>query len=68
MITQLRDLERDFMSHLLLYVMGRENYHPVEYQIFYLDLRANAVRRVWAWQGAPAGDEMPRAKTMSRPE
>jgi hypothetical protein len=26
--------------------MGPENYHPIEYQLYYLDIRRNAVDRV----------------------
>ena len=43
------DLERDFKSTILLWVMGPDNYHPVEYQLFYLDIRANAAARTQAW-------------------
>lgn len=52
-ITEHGDLERDFMSTLLLWLMGPENYHPIEYQLFYLDIRQNAVDRVRAWAGTP---------------
>lgn len=38
--------ERDVMSGILLWVMGGTNYHPVEYQLFYVDLRLDAARRV----------------------
>ncbi len=48
-ITTHGDLERDLMSRLLLWVMGPENYHPVEYQLYYLDIRRNAVARVEAF-------------------
>lgn len=47
-ITQMGDLERDVPSQVLLWLMGPENYHPVEYQLFYLDLRRNAATRVAA--------------------
>jgi hypothetical protein len=40
---------RDFMSRILDFVMGPENYHPIEYQLFYLSLRRNAEVRAGAW-------------------
>ena len=40
---------RDFMSRILDYVIGPENYHPIEYQLFYLSLRRNAQVRAAAW-------------------
>ena len=47
-----RDLQplpkRDLMSGVLLWVMGGENYHPIEYQLFYADLRRDAARRLAA--------------------
>lgn len=48
-VRQMGDLERDLMSRLLLVMMGPDNYHPVEYQLFYVDLRSNAVERVAAF-------------------
>jgi hypothetical protein len=42
------ELDRDFMSWLLLRAMPR-NYHAIEYQLFYADLRRNAVERVEAF-------------------
>jgi hypothetical protein len=47
----LGELERDFMSWLLLWVIGPGNYHPIEYQLFYVDLRNNARERVEAFVG-----------------
>jgi hypothetical protein len=32
--------------------MGPENYHPIEYQLYYVNLRKNAVRRVEAYRAA----------------
>lgn len=43
------DLERDLASTVLLWMMGPDSYHPVEYQLFYVDLRTNIGRRVDAW-------------------
>ena len=40
---------RDLMSRLLDHALGRENYHPIEYQIFFVNLRANAAARVAAY-------------------
>ncbi|MEN8160772.1 MAG: DUF3089 domain-containing protein [Myxococcota bacterium] len=40
---------RDPMSQVLDFVMGPENYHPIEYQLFYLSLRRNAGLRAAAW-------------------
>lgn len=34
--------------------MGSENYHPIEYQLFYLNLRSNALDRVAAYVSARA--------------
>ncbi len=49
-VTKLGDLERDMMSRILLWMMGPENYHPVEYQLFYVGLRANAEERLAAFK------------------
>jgi hypothetical protein len=43
------DLPRDFMSRLLDHTMGEGNHHPVEYQLFYMNLRRNAAERVAAF-------------------
>jgi hypothetical protein len=40
---------RDFMSRILDFVIGPENYHPIEYQLHYMSLRRNAQRRAEAW-------------------
>lgn len=53
-VTELGDLERDLPSRLLLWLMGPQNYHPVEFQLFYVDIRANAQARVDAWLAAHA--------------
>lgn len=42
------DAPRDFMSRILDWVIGPANYHPIEYQIFLSNLRANAELRVSA--------------------
>jgi hypothetical protein len=48
-VTGMGDAERDVMSRVLLWVMGPENYHPIDVQLFYVDLRSNAVARVQAF-------------------
>jgi hypothetical protein len=40
---------RDFMSTLLDRALGPGNYHPVEYQLFFADIRHNARVRLDAW-------------------
>ncbi len=49
MVTQLGAAPRDFMSRILDWSMGPENYHPIEYQMFYTNIRDNAERRVDAY-------------------
>ncbi|MCA9649733.1 MAG: DUF3089 domain-containing protein [Myxococcales bacterium] len=46
------ELERDPMSRILLWVIGPENYHPIEYQLHYLDLRHDVGERVAAFLAA----------------
>jgi pimeloyl-ACP methyl ester carboxylesterase len=41
--------DRGVMDALLLWTMGPGNYHPIEIQLFYTDLRRNAVDRVAAF-------------------
>jgi hypothetical protein len=48
-VRSMGDPERDVMSRVLLWMMGPENYHPIEYQLFYVDLRRNAAERVAAF-------------------
>jgi hypothetical protein len=43
------ELPRDFMSRLLDLSLGKGNYHPVEFQLFYMNLRHNAAERVAAF-------------------
>jgi len=52
-ITTMGDLQRDFMSRTLLWMTGPQNYHPIEYQLFYVNLRQNAAERVAAFLAAP---------------
>lgn len=44
---------RGLAPSVLLRVMGGENYHPIEYQLFYVDLRLDAMARVRAFVSAP---------------
>jgi hypothetical protein len=48
------DLPRDFMSRLLDHALGEGNHHPVEYQLFYMNIRRNAAERVAAYLRASA--------------
>jgi hypothetical protein len=49
-VTDLQPLpKRDAMSGILLWVLGGENYHPIEAQLFWADLRADVARRSAAW-------------------
>jgi hypothetical protein len=41
---------RDFMSSLLDRALGEGNYHPIEYQMFFLDIRHNAAVRTEAFR------------------
>jgi hypothetical protein len=50
-VTGMGDAERDVMSSILLWVMGPQNYHAIDVQLFYVDLRNNAVARVQAFMG-----------------
>ncbi len=50
-ITAMGDPQRDLASTILLWTMGPDNFHPIEYQLYYLDLRDNAVARVDAFLG-----------------
>jgi len=43
-------IPRDLMSRLLDRVLGAGNYHAVEYQLFFLNLRADAATRLAAYQ------------------
>ena len=48
-VSTLGDPPRDFRSRLLDFAMGPENYHPIEYQLYYMNLRSNAEARVAAY-------------------
>lgn len=49
-VGDLGDLRRDVPSRVLLWLMGPENHHPVEYQLHYMDIRTNARERLAAWE------------------
>ena len=52
-VTDLQPLpKRDAMSGILLWVLGGENYHPIEAQLFWADLRADVARRSAAWMAS----------------
>jgi hypothetical protein len=48
-VTDVGTAPRDLPSRILDRVMGAGNHHPIEFQMFYEDLRANAAERVAAW-------------------
>jgi hypothetical protein len=48
-VSEIGDPPRDLRSKVLDFVIGPENYHPIEYQLYYLNLRRNAEERVGAW-------------------
>ena len=51
-ITQIGTAPRDLPSRILDHAMGRGNYHAIEYQIFFMNLRQNAATRVAAFMAA----------------
>lgn len=48
-VTEMGRAPRDFMSRILDYAIGPENYHAIEYQLYYMNLRSNAEERVAAY-------------------
>jgi len=48
-VSKIGNPPRDFMSRVLDFVIGPENYHPIEYQLYYMNLRRNAQERVSAY-------------------
>ena len=48
-VTTIGSAPRDLPSRVLDHVMGAGNYHPIEYQIYFMNLRVNAVARSRAW-------------------
>jgi hypothetical protein len=57
LVSELGDAPRDFMSRVLDLAIGPENYHPIEYQIFYMNLRRNALERVEAHHQRPPSED-----------
>lgn len=51
LIAKMGKVPRDFMSTLLDRALGPGNYHPIEYQLFFSDIRHNAAVRLEAWRG-----------------
>lgn len=56
-VTKMGAPERDTMSKILDWIMGPDNYHPIEYQLYYLNLRENAELRVKAFLAKKRGAE-----------
>lgn len=50
-VSHIERAPRDLMSRILDRVLGQGNYHPIEYQIFFMNLRENANLRVKAMLG-----------------
>ncbi len=48
-VDQVGKAPRDFMSSLLDRALGAGNHHPIEYQMYFVDLRANALERARAF-------------------
>jgi hypothetical protein len=48
-VSRIGDPPRDLASRLLDFVIGPENHHPIEYQLYYMNLRSNAAERVAAY-------------------
>lgn len=53
-VSQIGAAPRDLPSRILDHVMGSGNYHPIEYQIFFMNLRQNASARAAAAVSAVA--------------
>jgi Protein of unknown function (DUF3089) len=49
-VSQIGNVPRNLPSQILDRVMGAGNYHPIEYQTFFMNLRENATVRVTAFQ------------------
>ena len=46
---------RDLPSRVLDRVMGEGNYHPIEYELFWSNIRASAAERLAAWESLQPG-------------
>jgi hypothetical protein len=52
-VTEVQPLpQRDAMSAVLLWVLGGENYHPIEVQLMWADLRQDVARRSTSWSSS----------------
>lgn len=51
-ISRIGSAPRDLPSRILDHVIGDGNYHPIEYQTFFMNLRQNAAARVTAFVAA----------------
>jgi hypothetical protein len=58
-VTELGRAPRDLPSRILDHVLGPENYHPIEVQLFFLNLRQNVEQRVAAFGSASPTDGVP---------
>lgn len=45
-----RKVPRDLASRILDWAMGKGNYHPIEYELFWSNIRSNAAERLAAWE------------------
>ncbi len=45
------EVPRDLPSRILDWAMGKGNYHPIEYELFWSNIRSNAAERLAAWEG-----------------
>ncbi|AKT42067.1 DUF3089 domain-containing protein [Chondromyces crocatus] len=52
LVSQVGNTPRDLPSRILDHVMGDGNYHPIEFQIFFMSLRQNAIDRSTAFLAA----------------
>jgi len=48
-VAKIGAVPRDLASRVLDRVMGAGNYHPIEYQLYFMNLRTNATVRSTAW-------------------
>lgn len=51
-VSAIGEAPRDLPSRILDRMLGEENYHPIEYQIFFENVRENAAARTTAFLGA----------------
>ena len=52
LVREIAPVPREGLSRVLDFVLGSGNLHPIEYQVFYMNLRENANRRVSAMLAA----------------